>query len=137
METGPRHEPPNPPPPSQGPSPLFRRVDQIALLGILLVCFALIGLFVIQLGIIKQGAVDFDQRPQRDAQLSVDVNVAPWSDFASLPGIGEHLGREIVRYRQANGEFQSIAELQNVPGIGETRLRRIAKYLSVTHAVSK
>ncbi len=36
----------------------------------------------------------------------------------SLKGIGESKAQAIVKYRQMNAPFQSLDDLQNVPGIG-------------------
>lgn len=128
---------PTPTPHSTRPAPLLRRNDQMALAAILIVCLLLIGCFVVRLGILKQGVIDIDRRTSRDAQWQVDINIAPWSDFANLPGIGEQLGRMIVEYRDEHGEFQTIEGIQNVPGIGATRYRRIERYLVITFAAKK
>jgi competence ComEA-like helix-hairpin-helix protein len=137
MDDRPRPTESPPTPHSTRTAPLLRRNDQMALAAILIVCLLLIGCFVVRLGILKQGVIDIDQRASRDAQLQVDINIAPWSDFANLPGIGEQLGRMIVEYRDENGEFQALEEIQNVPGIGETRYRRIERYLVITFAAKK
>ena len=49
----------------------------------------------------------------------VDINSAGIDGFCSLPGIGEKKARAIVTYRQLNGPFSSIEELENVDGISE------------------
>jgi competence protein ComEA len=49
----------------------------------------------------------------------------------SLPGIGETLADRIIAYREANGPFQTIEDLQNVVGIGEKKLDQIAGLVGV------
>ena len=39
-----------------------------------------------------------------------------------LDGIGPATAQQIVSYREAHGGFGSVEELDQVPGIGETRL---------------
>ncbi len=53
------------------------------------------------------------------AQGKVDINKADVKELMSLKGIGEQKAKAIVKYRQMNGPFQSLDDLQGVPGIGE------------------
>ncbi len=48
----------------------------------------------------------------------VNINMATAVELETLPGIGEVMARRIVDYREANGPFQTIEDIQNVPGIG-------------------
>lgn len=52
------------------------------------------------------------------AQGKVDINKADVKGLMSLKGIGKQKAQAIVKYRQMNGPFQSLDDLQNVPGIG-------------------
>jgi competence ComEA-like helix-hairpin-helix protein len=113
----------------------FRRADQPAVAAILCICALLIGLFVLRLAATKQGVIDIDQLPPSQADIQVELNLAPWTEFANLPGIGEYLGRSIVSYRQEHGDFQSIDEVKRVPGIGESRYRQMKSYLVITPPV--
>lgn len=49
-------------------------------------------------------------------------------DWESLPGIGPRLAQAITHDRQNNGDFGSLEALRRVPGIGETKLKGIAKF---------
>lgn len=51
-----------------------------------------------------------------------DLNTADALGFESLPGIGPVLASRIVDYREANGPFESVEDLLDVPGIGESKL---------------
>jgi competence protein ComEA len=48
----------------------------------------------------------------------VNLNSATAADFDGLPGIGPVLAQRIVDYRQQQGPFTSIDQLDDVPGIG-------------------
>ena len=48
----------------------------------------------------------------------VNINLAPAWLLAALPGIGETRAQAIVDYREAEGPFQRIDQLMQVPGIG-------------------
>ena len=56
----------------------------------------------------------------------VNINAADVEELEKLPGIGEVLAQRIIEYRSANGEFSSIEDLDNVKGIGEKTLEKLA-----------
>ena len=76
-----------------------------------------------------------------DVQTAIDPNRAPWQELARLPDVGESLARAIVSYREQQqarlasqgrsgvAVFQSIQDLDPVPGIGEKRLKRLEPFL--------
>jgi competence protein ComEA len=48
----------------------------------------------------------------------VNINTADQAALESLPGIGPALAQRIIDYREANGPFASIEDIQNVSGVG-------------------
>lgn len=48
----------------------------------------------------------------------VNINTADVKTLCSLPNIGESTAQRIISYREKNGLFQSVDEIQNVYGIG-------------------
>lgn len=61
----------------------------------------------------------------------VDINTARVEELATLPGIGDTLAERILAYREQNGPFQTIEELQNVSGIGEKKWEAIRELICV------
>jgi len=59
------------------------------------------------------------------AMAAIELNSATVEEFDTLPGIGPAKARAIVEYRDENGPFESITELDAVPGIGMSTLRNI------------
>lgn len=55
----------------------------------------------------------------------IDINRASPAELESLPGVGPVLAANIVAYRESNGRFETVEDLLEVPGIGETRLASI------------
>ena len=60
---------------------------------------------------------------------TLNINTAGESELIALPGVGPGLARRIVEYRAANGRFQTVDDLQNVSGIGPSKLERMAPYI--------
>lgn len=61
----------------------------------------------------------------------VNINSATVAQLSELPGVGEKLAARIVEYRQKQGAFKSTQELMNVKGIGEKNLQKLQPHLSV------
>lgn len=61
----------------------------------------------------------------------LDLNTASAQQLRLLPGIGESLSQAIVDYRQANGPFESVEQLMDVPGIGPERYQAAAEHITV------
>ena len=60
---------------------------------------------------------------------TLDINTAGESELTQLPGVGPSLARRIVEYRQANGPFATIDDIQNVSGVGPSKFAKMAPYL--------
>jgi len=48
----------------------------------------------------------------------ININTATAAELETLPRIGPTMAQRIVEHREANGPFQTIEDIQNVPGIG-------------------
>lgn len=55
----------------------------------------------------------------------VDINNASQTEIETLPGIGPSLASKIIEYREQNGGFKNVEELQNVKGIGDAKYGEI------------
>ena len=74
----------------------------------------------------------WDGAPYFDAGPDrVDVDTAPAAELETLPGIGESLARRIIAYREANGPFGSIEEIMEVSGIGEAKFAELEDRVTV------
>lgn len=55
----------------------------------------------------------------------VNINTANQTELETLQGIGPALAQRIIEYRQENGKFQTIEDIQNVKGIGDSKYSNI------------
>ena len=75
------------------------------------------------------GAVCGDQSTQTSELIS--LNSATVEQFDSLPGIGPTLAQRIVSWRESNGGFASLEQLNDVSGIGDKLFAGISEYVTL------
>lgn len=63
---------------------------------------------------------------------TLDINTASEAELTQLPGVGPSLARRIVEYRQDNGPFATVDDLQNVSGIGPSKFAKMQPYVTVS-----
>lgn len=70
---------------------------------------------------------------------SVNINTASQSELETLKGIGPAKAKAIVEYRNQNGMFNSIDDLEKISGIGPGVIKQIRNEVTVgdTAAVSE
>ena len=62
---------------------------------------------------------------------AINLNTASKEELMLLDGIGEKMAERILTYREENGPFAKIEDIQNVKGIGEKTYAKIAGELTV------
>ena len=65
------------------------------------------------------------------AEGVVNLNTATAQELAKITGIGEKKGEAIVKYREENGAFKSVEDIQKVKGIGAKIFEKIKGSLTV------
>ncbi|GAW92392.1 helix-hairpin-helix domain-containing protein [Calderihabitans maritimus] len=61
----------------------------------------------------------------------ININTAGVEELDQLPGIGKVYAQRIVDYREENGKFQSIEDIQKVSGIGPATFAKIKDLITV------
>ncbi|MGM9987680.1 MAG: helix-hairpin-helix domain-containing protein [Bacillaceae bacterium] len=61
----------------------------------------------------------------------INVNKADSNELQTIPGIGPSKAGEIIAYREQNGPFKTVEDLQNVSGIGEKTVEKLKQYVIV------
>jgi comEA protein len=61
----------------------------------------------------------------------VNINTATKQELMLLPGIGEAYAERIIIYREDNGPFTSIDELEKVKGIGKKKLELVRPHVTI------
>ena len=61
----------------------------------------------------------------------VNINIATKEDLLTITGIGESKAENIIKYREENGDYESIEDIKKVTGIGDSLFEKIKKYITV------
>jgi competence protein ComEA len=61
----------------------------------------------------------------------VDLNTATLAELDTLPGVGPVLAQRILDWRTEHGQFATVDQLSDVPGIGDARLAQLRNLVRV------
>lgn len=65
------------------------------------------------------------------AAAKVDLNTATASELDALPGVGPVTASKILDWRASHGRFESVAQLQDIPGIGDAKFAQLKDLVTV------
>jgi competence protein ComEA len=65
------------------------------------------------------------------ALAAVNINTATQSELEAVKGVGASKAKAIISYREANGGFKSLDDLDNVKGFGKASIDKLRNELSV------
>lgn len=78
----------------------------------------------------NNACVSFEQEEQ-EVNSKISLNEASIEELQTLPGIGESKAKDIIEYRETNGKFETIEDIQNVSGVGEKLFAKIKDYITI------
>ena len=64
-------------------------------------------------------------------EKSIEINIADQKTLEKLPGIGPSTAKLIIEYREQNGLFKTVNELDNVKRIGPKTIEKISPYIYI------
>jgi len=62
---------------------------------------------------------------------AVNINTATQSELEGVKGLGPAKAKAIIVYRESNGSFKSLDDLDNVKGFGKASIEKLKEELSV------
>lgn len=69
--------------------------------------------------------------PTKKEETKISINSASLKELIELPNIGEKTAEKIIEYREKNGGFKSIEEIQNVSGIKSKTFDKIKDLITL------
>lgn len=72
-----------------------------------------------------------DSREKSDTNGKININTADLAELQEIPGVGEKKAQSIMEYRENCGGFQNIEQLQEVPGIKGKTFDKVKDYITV------
>jgi competence protein ComEA len=76
--------------------------------------------------------ITLDSSPSASSFIVININTATQKELETLPGIGPGKAGDIIEYRQNHGDFDTIEDIQNVSGIGESLFQQIKDQITTT-----
>ena len=76
-------------------------------------------------------AVDSARQKLPASGRAIDINAATKEELMSLPGIGATIAERIISFREKEGEFASVEDLQKVKGISKKKLEKLKPHITV------
>lgn len=72
-----------------------------------------------------------DSGEKADTNGKININTADLAELQEIPGVGEKKAQSIMEYRETRGGFQNIEQLQEVPGIKGKTFDEVKDYITV------
>lgn len=61
----------------------------------------------------------------------ININTASVEELMEIPGIGESKAKKIIEYREKNGRFETVEDIMKVNGIKENSFRKMQDHITV------
>lgn len=74
---------------------------------------------------------EHDSSSKETVNTTVNINTASLQQLMTLSGIGESKAQKIIKYREEIGAFNSIEDIKNVNGIGDSIFEKIKDNITV------
>lgn len=75
--------------------------------------------------------IDKNNTSDNSGNNKININTATLDELLTLKGIGQSKAEAIIKYREENGNFNSIEDIQKVSGLGGTIYSKIKDYITV------
>ena len=73
---------------------------------------------------------------KKPPERPVNINTANSEELQQVPGIGPATAQKILQMRKSYGPFRSVDDLLAIRGLGEKRLNKMRKYLTIGKATT-
>lgn len=67
----------------------------------------------------------------KNKESKININTAEIAELEEIPGVGESTAQKIIEYRKQNGKFKNIEDIKNVSGIGDSKFENMKDKICV------
>lgn len=85
----------------------------------------------IEIGITEEAGDGVVEENTEKKTEKVNINKASQTELETLNGVGPSTALKIINYRNENGNFKSIEDIKNVPGIGDAKFESLKNEICV------
>ncbi len=78
----------------------------------------------------NNACIENEQDEKTTLSGKISINTATKEELQNLPGIGESKAKAIIEYREKNGAFLTIEDIQKVSGIGDNIFAQIKENIT-------
>ncbi|MGT2784917.1 helix-hairpin-helix domain-containing protein [Streptococcus merionis] len=84
-----------------------------------------------EVSVVQSSAATGTSSTSQSGNDLVNINTATLAELQTISGIGAKRAQDIIDYREANGGFKTIDDLNNVSGIGDKTMENLRAYVTV------
>lgn len=79
----------------------------------------------------KENSSESDNVAENTKTDKISINKATLEELQTITGIGLTKAKNIIEYRNTNGDFKSIEDIKNVSGIGDSTFEKIKDQITI------
>ncbi|MEK0174814.1 helix-hairpin-helix domain-containing protein [Tetragenococcus halophilus] len=79
----------------------------------------------------EEMAIDGDKEAEDSNEDMIDINAADINELQEISGVGPAKAQAIVDYREENGAFESVDELNEISGFGEKTVEKLRDSIKI------
>lgn len=79
----------------------------------------------------EEMAIDGDKETGDNNEDMIDINAADINELQKISGVGPAKAQAIVDYREENGAFESVDELNEISGFGEKTVEKLRDSIKI------
>ena len=87
--------------------------------------------FIGELSTLSTSGVASNKTQPNQKNSCLNINLADSNALDTLPGIGPVMAQKIIDWREQNGSFKNISDLNKVKGIGAAKYAELEKLVCI------